>query len=213
MLMSEFNADGDVTGPYDHCDMVDGLFRMIKEDPENWLTGINFDQFRDRGRLGLETEDPNHPGNGIAQPVMQTFQHWIHDPLFLPEIMECGETALPVTLRWGSADDAEGLAVRLKLEADPHFCELYFEDDQNYMIECNGKWFYKSPETKFVDLMPAFFGKRLTGPTELALKFFAPPATGLNDLECPDGLMNSYTTINALPKIRIAYAPVEPARE
>ena len=213
MVMSEFNADGDVTGPYDQCDMVDGFFRMVKEDPEDWLTGINFYQFRDRGRLGLEIEDPNHPETGIPQPVMQTFKKWINDPLFLPEMLECGETALPVTLRWGNADDAEGLAIKLHIEADPHFCELYFEDDNNYMIEFNGKWFYKAPETKFVDLMPAFFEKRLNAPAEITLRLFAPPASGLNDLERPDGLMNSYTTVTALPKLRLEYAPVEPARE
>ena len=81
------------------------------------------------------------------------------------------------------------------------------------MIELNGKWFYKAPQTKFVDLMPAFFENRLTAPKELTLKIFAPPADGLNDLSCPDGLMNSYTTITKLPKLRLAYAPVEPARE
>ncbi len=214
MVMSEFNADGDVTGPYEQCDMVDGFFRLVKEDPENWLTGINFYQFRDRGRLGLETEDPNHPENGIPQPVMETFKQWINDPLFLPEIIECGEAALPVTLRWGNADDAEGLAVRVQVKADPHFFELRFGDDKNnYMIECNGKWFYKAPETDYLDLMPAFYGKRITAPAELTLKIFAPPASGMNDLEIPDGLMNSYTTVTKLPELRIAYAPVEPARE
>ena len=35
----------------------------------------------------------------------------------------------------------------------------------------------------------------------------------MNDLDLPDGLMNSYTTITKLPQLRIAYAPVEPARE
>ena len=81
------------------------------------------------------------------------------------------------------------------------------------MIEFNGKWFYKAPETKFVDLMPAFFEKRLNAPVEITLRLFAPPASGLNDLERPDGLMNSYTTVTALPKLRLEYAPVEPARE
>ena len=213
MVMSEFNADGDVTGPYEQCDMVDGFFRLVKEDPEHWLTGINFYQFRDRGRLGLETEDPNHPDNGIPQPVMQTFKDWINDPLFLPEVIECGEVSLPVTLRWGNAEDAEGIAVRLHIESAPHFCELCFTDDNNYMIEFNGKWFYKAPDTKFVDLMPAFFGKDVQAPADLTLRIFAPPASGMNDLECPDGLMNSYTTVTELPSLRLAYAPVESARE
>ena len=214
MVMSEFNADGDVTGPYEQCDMIDGFFRLVKNDPENWLGAINFYQFRDRGRLGLETEDPNHPDTGIPQPVMQTFKDWIYDLLFLPEIMECGETALPVTLRWGGAEDAEGLAFPVALKSDPHFFELYFkDDDNNYMIECFGKWFYKAPDTRYLDLMPAFYGRHITEPLDLTLKIFAPPADGMNDPERPDGLMNSYTTVSTLPELRIAYAPVEAARE
>lgn len=213
MVMSEFNADGDVTGPYDQCKMVDGFFRMLKEDEETWLSGINFYQFRDRGRLGLEIEDPNNPAAGIVQPVMKTFKKWIQDELFLPEMIDCGEASLPVTLRWGGAEDAEGLAVHLHLEGNPHFCELNFRDDGNYMIELNGKWFYKAPQTRFVDLMPAFFEKPVENPCNMTLRIFAPPADGLNDLERPDGLMNSYATVRALPDIRIAYEPIESDRD
>ena len=215
MVMSEFNADGDVTGPYDQCAMVDGFFRLVKEDPENWLSGINFYQFRDRGRLGLEIEDPNDPENGIPQPVMHTFKSWIQDSMFLPEIAEEGETALPVTLRWRNSEDAEGIGIRLELTGDPHFCELYFDKDDcaNYMIELNGKWFYKAPQTKFVDLMPAFFERSPETPCSMMLRIFAPPADGKNDLSKPDGLLSYETTVTALPKIRIAYAPVEPDRD
>ncbi len=213
MVMSEFNADGDVTGPYDQCGMVDGFFSLLRDDSENWLSGINFYQFRDRGRLGLEIEDPSNPGTGIAQPVMDTFRRWVHDPLFLPQMTEAGEAALPAVLRWGGAEDAEGLAVHLHFEGNPHFCELTFADDGNYMLELNGRWFYKAPQTKFVDLMPAFFEKPLSGPCDLQLRLFAPPADGKNDLEKPDGLMNSYTAVTQLPEIRIEYSPVVQSRD
>lgn len=212
MVMSEFNADGDVTGPYDQCAMVDGFFTRVKEDPENWLSGINFYQFRDRGRLGLEIEDPNNAGVGVPQPIMETFKKWLGDELFAPQFTDGGEAQLPATLRWGSAEDAEGLAFDVKIEGDPHFCELYFEDDNNYMIEFGGRWFYKAPQTKFIDLMPVFFGRQ-TAPCTMTLKLFAPPADGRNDLDCPDGLMNSYTTVTALPKLRMEYEPVVGSRE
>lgn len=212
MVMSEFNADGDVTGPYDQCRMVDGFFRLLKEDPETWLSGINFYQFRDRGRLGLEIEDPSNPNVGVAQPVMKTFKEWIYDSTFLSQITEADEAVLPATLRWGGAEDAEGLGILLHFEGNPHFCELTFADEGNYMLEINGRWFYKAPKTKFVDLMPAFFEKPLDDACELTLRLFAPPANGKNDLTKPDGLMNSYATIKVLPAIRIAYAPVEAER-
>ena len=101
----------------------------------------------------------------------------------------------------------------LHFEKNPHFCELNFKDSGNYMLELNVTWFYKSPNVKFVDLMPAFFEKPLTGACNLTLKLFAPPADGKNDLEKPDGLMNSYAAVNALPDIRIEYAPLESDRD
>ncbi len=213
MLMSEFNADGDVTGPYEQCDMVDGFFRMLKADPENWLSGINFYQFRDRGRLGLETEDPSDPENGFPQPVMQTFKKWLSDDMFLPQITAGAEVTLPVKLRWGGAEDAEGLAVTLHFEGNPHFCELHFSDDGNYMIELNGRWFYKAPQTRLVDMMPAFFENPVKKPCDLQLRLFAPPASGRNETG-PDGdLLNCYAVIKKLPEIRIEYAPVEASRD
>ena len=57
-------------------------------------------------------------------------------------------------------------------------------------------------------MMGAFFEKPLDGPCDLTLKIFAPPASGENDLSIEDGLMNSYTTIKKLPKIRIRFEPI-----
>lgn len=213
MVMSEFNADGDVTGPYDQCAMVDGFFRLVKAEQEPWLKAINFYQFRDRGRLGLEIEDANNPACGIAQPILAAYRRWIHDELFLPQITETDAAVLPVTLRWGGAEDADGIGIPMHFDANPHFCELTFSDEGNYMLELNGRWFYKAPHTKFVDLMPAFFEHPLTAPCDLILRLFAPPADGTNDLSLPDGLQNAYQTVETLPQIRIAYAPVRPACE
>jgi hypothetical protein len=61
--------------------------------------------------------------------------------------------------------------------------------------------------------MGAFFEKPLTGETDLTLKIFAPPQTGENDTSTEDGLYNTYTTIEELPKIRIRFEPVETSRD
>lgn len=74
MVMSEFNADGDVTGPYDQAAMVKEFCDMLKADGEDWFSGFTFYQFRDRGRLGLEIQDPNYADCGIEQPVMKTYK-------------------------------------------------------------------------------------------------------------------------------------------
>ncbi|MBR3630668.1 MAG: hypothetical protein IKN55_09405 [Oscillospiraceae bacterium] len=213
MVMSEFNADGDVTGAYEQAEMVKLFCDILEEEQADWFTGFTFYQFRDRGRLGLEIEDPNNPGVGIRQPVMDTYKEIIHSERFLPQMTQGGEITLPVRLRWGSSEDAEGLAIPLHFEKNPVFCELTFEDDGNYMLELNGRWFYRSPAAKTIDLMSAFFEKPLQGAADLTLRLFAPPATGENDLTAEDGLFNSYTVVEKLPQLRIRYAAVEPSKD
>lgn len=211
MVMSEFNSDGDVTGAYEQAEMVMDFCRILKEEKAEWFTGFTFYQFRDRGRLGLEIQDPNNADVGIEQPVMQTYKEIIHDEWFLPEMTQGEEATLPTTLRWGSSEDADGIAVLMHLEGNPYFCEIVFEDDSNLMIEINGRWFYKSPQARTIDLMSAFFEKPLSGACDMTMKIFAPPASGENDTSLRDGLYSSYTVIEKLPKIRVRYSAVEPS--
>lgn len=209
MMMSELNADGDVTGPYEQAAMVKEFCDRLKKDNATWFTSFSMYQFRDRGRLGLEIEDPNNAEVGIAQPLLDTYREIIHDDYFLPEMTIGEEIKLPVTLRWGSAEDAEGIAIPLNFEGNPHFCEAVFEDDSNLMLELNGTWFYKSPKAKTIDMMSAFYKKPLTGPCCLNLKIFAPPASGENDITTEDGVYNYYTRIDKLPKLRLRFEPIE----
>lgn len=209
MMMSELNADGDVTGPYEQAAMVKEFCDRLKKDNATWFTSFSMYQFRDRGRLGLEIEDPNNAEVGIAQPLLDTYREIIHDDYFLPEMTIGEEIKLPVTLRWGSAEDAEGIAIPLNFEGNPHFCEAVFEDDSNLMLELNGTWFYKSSKAKTIDMMSAFYKKPLTGPCCLNLKIFAPPASGENDITTEDGVYNYYTRIDKLPKLRLRFEPIE----
>ena len=143
---------------------------------------------------------------------MDTYREMLADPYFMPQMTVGEEQKLPVTLRWGGSEDAEGLSVPVELEGNPHFCELYFDGesvDANLMLEINGKWFYKAPGVNFVDLMPAFFKKPLDGATKLDIKLFAPPASGKNDVaQGNDWDVNYYYTLKELPKLRVRYAPV-----
>lgn len=208
MVMSEFNSDGDVTGAYEQAEMMKHFCDILDEEQADWLSGLTFYQFRDRGRLGLEIEDPNNPNVGIEQPVLKTYREIINRQRFLPKMTLSEEVSLPAVLRWGGSEDADGIALELHFDGDPVFCEAYFDDDSNLMMELNGMWFYKAPKTKFVDFMPAFYENRLDGAADLTLKIFAPPATGENDLTAEDGLVNYRCTIEKLPKIRILTKPV-----
>ena len=44
--------------PDDQADMLKEFCEMLKADKEKWLSGFTLYQMRDRGRLGLEIEDP-----------------------------------------------------------------------------------------------------------------------------------------------------------
>ena len=210
MTMAEFNADGDVTGPYEQADMVKEFCDKLESEQADWFSAFTFYQFRDRGRLGLEIEDPNNADVGIAQPVLDTYKEIIQRDWFKPQITrQEGEVQLPVTLRWSNSEDAEGLAIPLHFEKNPTFCEVTFTEESNLMLELNGKWFYKAPKTKTVDLMAAFFEKPLQGEADMTLKIFAPPATGENDLSAEDGLYHCDAVLHELPQIRIRFAPVE----
>lgn len=212
MVMSEFNADGDVTGPYDQIQMVKEFFDLVKADEERWFSGLTFYQFRDDGRLGLEITDPSNKNNGIEQPILAAYRDIINEEFFKPGIENIGEAELPVTLRWGGAEDAEGLAIELSLEGEPIFAEANFTDElaeANLMLELNGRWFYKAPGVTFVDFMPAFFDRKITEPCNLKLHIFAPPATGENDpSQGEDWAENYYYTLTKLPDIRLRFEPI-----
>ncbi len=214
MVMSEFNSDGDVTGPYDQLKMVREFCELLKADQEKWFSAFTFYQFRDDGRLGLEITDPNNHDVGVEQPVLAEYRNIIKEDFFKPGMDETEEKELPVTLRWGGSEDAEGISMDLHFEKDPVFAEANFTGalkDANLMMELNGRWFYKAPGVTFIDFMPAFFDKKIEGPCTLKLNIFAPPATGENDpSQGDDWQENYYYTLTALPEIRLRFEPIVP---
>ena len=212
MVMSELNADGDVTGAYEQAMMVKDFCDYIKNDPKQWFSAFTMYQFRDDGRLGLEVTDPNNSEVGIEQPLMGVYKDIINDDFFKPSIVDNETASLPLTLRWGGAEDADGLSIEIDFESDPVFAEINFPDelkDANLMMEINGKWFYKAPGVKYIDLMSAFYNKRLNGPCKMNLNIFAPPSSGMNSSDQgSDWDINYYYTITALPEIRVRFKPI-----
>ena len=223
MLLSELNADGDVNGPYDQCRMLKSFCEMIKRDEDKWLSGFTLYQFRDRGRLGLEIQDPNNENVGIEQPLMKTFKDIISDPYFSPVFAEGravkmeknGTPAAAVKMRWGGSEDAEGIALTYEAGGAPLFCECYFEEeliDASLMLEVNGRWFHKAPGTSYVDLMPAFFATRKVSYDKITIRMFMTPPDGINDPSKgkssgtdpeDDWAVNQYYEIKTLPVVRI----------
>lgn len=211
LVVSEFNTDGDVTGPLHQGESIRKFVSRLKEEhAEEWFGGFSMYQFRDRGRLGLEIEDPNNKAVGIAQPLLKEYKEILHDEYFLPKFEEKEEISLPANLRWGGAEDAEGIMVSVDLEKTPEFFEIRLETEGNFMIEAGGRWFYKAPGVEWIDLMPLFFERSITEKTTLAIRIFAPPASGENDeTQGEDWAENYYYAMKQEPEFRIRYQAVE----
>ena len=208
VVMSELNADGDVVGAFHQGDVIRRFVDKIRDEKASWFEALTMYQFRDCGRLGLEVQDPNNSSVGIAQPMLKEYKELLKDP-FVQPLMEQGESvSLPFTFRWGGAEDADGLAIPLHFDKCPEFCELNFEDDLSLMLELNGHWFYKAPQTKFVDLMEAFYEDRIADGTDLTLRIFATPPDGVNvDDGREDWTTDYYATMTKLPTLRLRYEP------
>ena len=211
LVVSEFNTDGDVVGPMHQGESIQKFIQMLKDErAERWFDGFSYYQFRDRGRLGLEMEDPNNASVGIPQPFLQEYREIMKDDYFKPQLQAGDEISFPVQMRWGGAEDAEGVQIEIVLEKTPEFLEIIFEEPLNLMMEINGKWFYKAPETDCIDLMPAFFESPvLAENSSYALTIFAPPATGENDQTQGEGWAeNYYAVMEKMPAFRIRYEQV-----
>ncbi len=221
MVLSELNADGDVAGPFVQSNMMKEFMELLQKDKEKWLSAFTFYQFRDDGRLGLEITDPNNSEVGIEQPILESYRKELHKPFFSQQIKKGEKVELPVKLRWGGAEDAEGLEVPVKFKKTPVHFELFFNkklQPLNMIIEFNGWHFYKGPGTKAIDLMSYFFDKKnaIKEPASFKLRYFLPPAEGLNlpkngdPYEAKDGdwLYNYYAVLPELPEIHIEEEPV-----
>lgn len=210
MITGEFNTDGDVTGSLRQGESVIRFAKKLRDEKVDWFHGITYYQFRDRGRLGLELEDPSNKHHGIPLPILKEYKELLKDPYFMPEVSDQGGIELPFTFRWGGAEDAEGLALTVPFEASPEFCEVTLQEDLSLMLEINGKWFYKAPSVKTIDLMPAFFENPLTSAKDLELKIFATPKDGVNVNDGrEDWDINYYATMTEMPELRIRYESVQ----
>ncbi len=204
-IQAELNADGDVTGPLRQHEPVLAYYESVKKRRAP-ISAISMYQFRDRGRLGLERQDPNEPGVGIKQPLMDSYKQVLADPYFSPKF-ETGENmAFPAQLRWGGSEDADGIEIDLSFTGMPQLCEFLCREDLSLMIEFCGRWFYKSPHVHEVDLMSAFFDRPISGPCTIPVRIFATCPDGENHKgENDDWDINAYFVMEEEPEFRIRY--------
>ena len=209
-IQAELNADGDVTGPLHQAEPVKKYYDLVRDTSASYLTGISMYQFRDRGRLGLEIEDPNNSSVGIAQPLMNEYRKILDEEYFYPKITAGDDVSFPATLRWGGSEDADGVEVMSAFDNTPEFCEVTLDKDISLMMEFNGRWFYKSPGVSVIDLMPAFFARPISGKRDIPLRIFATPPDGENhENGRDDWRVNQYYVMEHEPEFRIRYITPE----
>lgn len=219
MVLSEQNADGDVTGAFEQANYLKHFMELLQKDDDKWLSAFTLYQFRDDGRLGLEITDPNNSQFGIEQPILKTYKEQLFRPFFSKKIVDDGKTSLPAKLYWASSDDAQAIEVPLHFNKTPLFFELNFDEELkplNLLFEFGGYNFYKKPGVKFIDLMPYFFENPISSPADFKLRIFCPPQDGLNHpedgtnpFEAADGewMYKTWTVLPKLPSIRIEEEP------
>ena len=52
---------------------------------------------------------------------MKVYRELLNEPYFMPEITLGENVELPVKLRWGGAEDADGIALKVAFEKNPVF--------------------------------------------------------------------------------------------
>lgn len=226
LILGEFNTDGDVTGGFGQPDSLMRFYKRLSDEGAEHLNGISMYQFRDRGRLGLECEDPNNSTNGIRQPLFYEYRNIIRNEYFIPQTEIVPDSRrdefFEAELRWGSSEDARGLCMLVDMRSDkmPVFFEITCDKENALMIEILGRWFYKGAGVETIDLMPVFYEAVRDGRAEeileriadlgqqININIFATPAKGTNDVSGDmDLVFNYYTTLKQKPGIRLLYEP------
>jgi hypothetical protein len=199
--ISEFNADGDVAGRAAQAKMLRQFYLKVAREKPRFLKGITYYQFRDRGRLGLEQEDPNRPGVGTPSLFLKAYrQMLLGESHFSPtETWTPLAPGRPPSLVWRSAHDADGLGVRVRVPPHASFFELQLPKQPNLLVRVGGAWFYKSPGVEWLDATEA---ARAAG-RAVDVAIFAPPAPGTNARRGLGFASAVETRLGAAPAVRV----------
>lgn len=195
----EFNCDGDVEGGLSQANELRRWYERVRAKRPEFLRAITYYQFRDRGRLGLEQEDPNNPAVGVATPFLAMYRDLIRDPYFLPGekwTRLAGNARL--TMDWRGSDDSDGLGWKVRVKGVPSFLELKLPKEANLIVKVGAEWFYKRSGTEWVDATSAAAGMRRGG--TLPIVVFAPPADGTNG-----GAPSVKSRLARPPELRLRY--------
>ncbi len=196
--IGEFNTDGNVGGEIHQLKLTETFYRRVLKEKPKFLKGITYYQFRDRGRLGLERQDPNNAGNGLPTPFMPVYKEMIQDPYFQPK-ETWARLKGPLQMEWRASEDSDGVGWKIPLKKKPIFLELLLDKAANLTIKAGKKWHYKKPGVEWVDVTLAAVEWGVS--KAFPVVFFAPPADGMN----PNGSSQVTTRLSRPPRVRLLY--------
>ncbi len=196
--IGEFNADGNVGGEELQSQLVRQFFGLVLKHKPDFLRGITYYQFRDRGRLGLEREDPNNSRNGLPTSYLSEYRELILNPYFQPK-ENWSRLRGALKTEWRASDDSDGLGWKVSLKKKPVFLELLLDKKANLLIGAGKKWFYKKPGVEWVDVTQAAVEWGTAKP--FPIRLFAPPESGIN----PAGAAQVVAKLACIPQARIRY--------
>ena len=196
--IGELNADGNVGGEIYQLKLTETFYRRVLKEKPGFLKGITYYQFRDRGRLGLEREDPNNSHNGLSTSFLNVYKELVQEPYFQPKEF-WSRLKDSLRMEWRTSEDSDGLGWKLPLKKRPIFLELLMDKGANLMIKSGQKWFYKKPGVEWVDLTQAAMEWGTSKPFPIVA--FAPPADGMN----PGSASQVTTKLSHPPQVRLLY--------
>ncbi len=155
-------------------------------------------------------------GLTLSSPVKEVREYWIRHCKCCLKISEyfAEETGEPCVMNIWIPDGfkdipADRFTPRRRFKDSLDEILSSFEEEIGLMMEINGKWFYKAPHNKTIDLMPAFFDNMPDGEKDIEFKMFATPDNGVNEKNTyEDWNMNYYKKLVHEPEFRIRYEPV-----
>ncbi|MBN2406382.1 MAG: hypothetical protein JXJ19_01685 [Elusimicrobia bacterium] len=175
IYICEANTDADVVGLKKQAGWIRKFYAEVRRNRLEWLKGVTYYQFRDRGGLGLEYEPEEDKKTGRENPSLGAYREAVKDDYFCPVYEEGEETVGGAQLEWISAENATGIYIERDIPRKMKKFEIRLPEQLNLIIEINKKWFRKPPGSGQLDATGAVKpGKKAR------INIFAPPPTGEN---------------------------------
>ena len=184
----EINEDAALVGSRAQAEWTRRFYAEALQRRLPWLTNITFYQFRDRGGLGLEAEDPRDPSIYKPRLALSAYRDGIANDHFGYRVQAVAETNPrgPFPMEWQSAIQSEGIEFTFKVPAKASQATLVFPAHAHLLVGVGGVWRIKAEGTSRI---------RFDIPTpsgSVTARVFAPPADGRNNTH--DSFRNSLAT-------------------